>query len=60
MLFKDRNLQYRVEQLEKKVEGLDKQYAIKLVERIVFGLLAVAGTTAMGAWITSVLGLFGG
>ena len=50
-------LQEKVNKLEKEVEMLDKKYAIKLVERIVFGFLALA-LTAMGtAWIADITGV---
>ena len=58
MFFSKDNIKYRVEQLEKRMDEMDSRYAIKLVERVVWGILAVAGTTAIGAWVTSVLGMF--
>ena len=58
MFFRKDNTEYRIDQLEKRMDDLDNRYAIKLVERVVWGILAVAGTSMIGAWVTSVLGIF--
>ena len=66
-LFKDKEHELRISNLEKdidslnsKVEKLDQRYAIKLVEKIVFGFVGLALIALASAWIAQAVGVIGG
>ena len=50
-------LQEKVKKLEADYQTLDKKYAVKLVQTIVFGLVGLALTTLGGAWIADATGI---
>lgn len=50
-------LEEKVSKLEKEVEMLDRKYAVKLVQTIVYSAIGLALTTLAGAWIADALGV---
>ena len=50
-------LEEKVKKLEDEVSTLDKKYAIKLVQTIVFSFVGLALTTLGGAWIADATGI---
>ena len=66
-LFTDKVQEEKIKNLEKEVDGikadisrLDQRYAIKLVEKIVFGLVGLALVALASAWIAQAVGVIGG
>ena len=60
MLFSNKEvavLQEKVKKLEAEYKELDKKYAIKLVQQIVFGLVGLALTALASAWVADALGI---
>ena len=67
MFFKDKvieekvkNLEESVKALNSRVDALDQRYAIKLVEKIVFGFVGLALVALASAWIAQAVGVIGG
>ena len=67
MFFKDRVIEEKVKNLEEsnkalnaRVDALDQRYAIKLVEKIVFGFVGLALVALASAWIAQAVGVIGG
>ena len=67
MFFKDRVIEEKVKNLEEsnkalnaRVDALDQRYAIKLVEKIVFGFVGLALIALASAWIAQAVGVIGG
>ena len=57
MLFKDKNLHYRVEQLEKSHDGLSKKYAKIWVEQVITRVIWAIGGIALSAWVADITGV---
>ena len=60
MLFSNKEvavLQEKVKKLEADYQTLDKKYAVKLVQTVVFGLVGIALTTLGGAWVADATGI---
>lgn len=56
-MFFNSNLKYRVEQLEKQSEKLEKMYALKWVEKVMIWIGGTAGTAAIGILVAQFSGL---
>ena len=57
MIFKDKNLHYRVEQLEKNFDGLSKKYAKIWVEQVITRVIWAIGGIALSAWVADITGV---
>ena len=55
-----KRLEEETKALNERVDKLDQRYALKLVEKIVFGFVGLALIALGSAWIAQAVGVIGG